>query len=111
VVDYTVGGSLGRMAEVLGRLAGVGDESTRIVPGHGRVDVRKADLRRARDQWQTINQRLEDHARQGRTVDEVIAAAPTRDFDMVVGVQDPTAFVRQAYNGVLARQRVAGAGR
>jgi cyclase len=103
VVDYSVGGSLGRMAEALGRLERIGDERTRIIPGHGRVDVTKADLRRTREEWLTINQRLETYARDGRTIDEVVAATPTREFDQTIGVQNPAPFVRQAYAGVLAR--------
>lgn len=103
VVDYSVGGSLGAMAEALGRLETVGNEATRIVPGHGRVDVRKADLRTTREIWLTINGRLEEMARQGRSLDEMLAALPTKDFDERVGVQNPQPFLRQAWGGVLAR--------
>jgi cyclase len=105
VVDYSVGGSLGRMAAALERLERVGDERTRIIPGHGKVDVTKADLRLARDRWMTINGKLEGYAKDGRSADEVVAAAPTREFDAAVGVQNPEPFVRQAYAGVLTRQR------
>jgi hypothetical protein len=59
-------------------------------------------MRQVREMWLAINQRLEDLARQGRSVDEVIAAAPTKDFDMALGVQNPEGFLRQAYGGVLA---------
>jgi hypothetical protein len=59
-------------------------------------------MRQIREVWLAINQRLEDHAREGRSADEVVAAAPTRDFDMRIGVTNPEAFVRQAYGGVLA---------
>ena len=59
-------------------------------------------MRQVREAWLAINQRLEDHARQGRSADEVVAAAPTREFDSRFGVANPEAFVRQAYGGVLA---------
>lgn len=101
VVDYSAGGSLTRMAEALGRLVAIGDERTRIIPGHGRVDVTKSDMRLAHERWTVISQRLEDFARQGRSVDEVVAAAPTREFDTAVGVQNAAPFVRQAYTGML----------
>jgi len=104
VVDYSVGGNLASMAAALGRLQRLGDENTRIIPGHGRVDVRMRDLRRTREIWLAIGDRLEGHARAGRPVDEVVATGPTRDFDMEIGVQNPAPFVRQAYSGVLARQ-------
>lgn len=104
VVDYTTGGSLKRMAEVLGQLDGLIDDETKIIPGHGPASVTRADLRRTREMWLAINQRLEDHARQGHAVDEVVQAAPTRDFDQAVGVSMPDPFVRQAYGGVIARR-------
>jgi cyclase len=105
VIDYAVGGSLARMAEVLDQMDKVGDANTRIIPGHGAATATKADLRQARDMWTTINQRLEQMAQQGRSVDEVIAAAPTKDFEMIVGARNPAGFLRQAYGGVLARRQ------
>ena len=102
VVDYGVGGSLGAMAAALERMDTVGDANTRIIPGHGMPGATKADMRQTREVWLAINQRLEDHARQGRSADEVVAAAPTREFDTRIGVANPEAFVRQAYGGVLA---------
>jgi glyoxylase-like metal-dependent hydrolase (beta-lactamase superfamily II) len=102
VVDYSAGGSLARMAATLEQMDKVGDANTRIIPGHGTPGATKTDMRQIRDVWLAINQRLEDHARQGHSADEVVAAAPTRDFDMRLGVVNAEAFVRQAYGGVLA---------
>jgi glyoxylase-like metal-dependent hydrolase (beta-lactamase superfamily II) len=102
VVDYGVGGSLAAMAAALVQMDRVGDANTRIIPGHGSPGATKAEMRQIREMWLAINQRLEEHARQGRSADEVVAAAPTRDFDMRIGVANPEAFVRQAYGGVLA---------
>ncbi|MBI4265254.1 MAG: MBL fold metallo-hydrolase [Acidobacteria bacterium] len=104
VVDYTVGGSLAAMAATLAQMDGVGDEATRIIPGHGAPGAGKAEMRQVRDIWLAINERLEAHAREGRSADDVVAAAPTRDFDARVGVRDAEGFVRQAYGGVLARR-------
>lgn len=105
VIDYSVGGSLARMTAALDQVNTVGDAATRIVPGHGPASVTKAQLRETRDIWAAINQRLEDHARQGRSVDDVIAAAPTREFDATIGTANPAAFLRQAYGGVLAARQ------
>jgi len=105
VVDYSVGGSLAAMAATLEQLDKVGDANTRIIPGHGAPGATKAEMRQIREVWLTINQRLEDHARQGRSADEVVAATPTRDFDMRIGVTAPESFVRQAFGGVLAGRR------
>ena len=44
------------------------------------------------------------HAKAGRSADEVVKAAPTKEFDAKRGVTDASGFVRQAYGGVLARR-------
>ena len=110
VVDFTVGGSLAAMAAALERIDKIGDARTRIIPGHGPVATR-TELRAAREVWLMINQRLEKMAAEGRTIDEVVKAAPVKDLDGRVGPQaSQTAegFLRQAYSGLLAGRR-AGA--
>jgi glyoxylase-like metal-dependent hydrolase (beta-lactamase superfamily II) len=102
VVDYSVGGSLARMTAVLEQMDKVGDAGTRIISGHGNPNSTKAEMREIRNAWMEINSRLEAFAKQGRTVDEVLAAAPTKEFDGRFG--NPMGFLRQAYGGVLARQ-------
>jgi glyoxylase-like metal-dependent hydrolase (beta-lactamase superfamily II) len=109
VVDFTVGGSLAGMAAALERVEKAGNAQTRVIPGHGPVAT-KAELRAARETWLAINQRLETMAREGRTIDEVIKAAPTREHDAKVGaqaVQTSEGFLRQAYGGVQARMNKA----
>lgn len=107
VVDFTVGGSLAGMAAALERVEKAGNAQTRVIPGHGPVAT-KAELRTTRETWLAINQRLEAMAKEGRTIDEVIKAAPTKEFDAKVGgqaAQTAEGFLRQAYGGVLARRR------
>jgi glyoxylase-like metal-dependent hydrolase (beta-lactamase superfamily II) len=104
VVDYTVSGSLGSMAATLGQMDRLVDANTRIIPGHGPASVTREQMRQTREVWLAINQRLEDHAKAGRAIEEVIAAGPTRDFDMRVGTQNSEGFLRQAYGGVLAKR-------
>jgi glyoxylase-like metal-dependent hydrolase (beta-lactamase superfamily II) len=103
VVDFTVGGSLAGMAAALERVEKVGNAQTRIIPGHGPVST-KAELRATREMWFTINQRLDAMVKQGRTIDEVIKSAPTKDFDPKVGAQTAEGFLRQAYGGLQARR-------
>jgi glyoxylase-like metal-dependent hydrolase (beta-lactamase superfamily II) len=107
VVDFTVGGSLAGMAAALERVDKVGNAQTRVIPGHGPVAT-KTELRAARETWLAINQRLETMAKEGKSIDEVLKAAPTTDFDAKVGPQAAATaegFLRQAYGGVLARRR------
>jgi cyclase len=107
VVDFTVGGSLAGMIDGLDRLQRAVSPKTQIIPGHGPVATIK-EMRATRQTWFAINQRLETMAKEGRSVEEVVKAAPTRDFDAKVGpqaAQTSEGFLRQAYGGVLARQK------
>ena len=109
VVDFTVGGSLAGMTSALDRLERVVNPKMQIIPGHGPV-VGMKEMRATRNIWAELNQRLETMAKEGRTVDEVVKAAPTKDFDAKVGpqaAQTADGFLRQAYGGVLARQKRA----
>ena len=52
----------------------------------------------------TVHERLAAMVKQGKSVDEVVAAAPTKDLDEQWGKARPAAgFVRQAYNSLLHR--------
>ena len=104
VVDFTVGGSLAGMAAALERLEKVGDARTRVIPGHGPVAT-KTELRATRDTWLAIDQRLQAMAKEGRSIEEVLKAAPTKEFDARIGAQaaqTAEGFLRQAYGGLLA---------
>ncbi|HEY7792028.1 MAG TPA: MBL fold metallo-hydrolase [Vicinamibacterales bacterium] len=105
VIDYTVGGSLARMAESLGEMDQRIEDGTKIIPGHGPASVTRVDMRGIREMWTTINDRLERHAKQGDPIEAVIAAAPTREFDATLNVKNPESFLKQAYGGVLARRK------
>jgi cyclase len=109
VVDFTVGGSLVGMVSALDRLDRVVNLKTQIIPGHGPV-VSMKEMRGTRSVWVELNQRLEAMAKEGRSVEEVVKAAPTKEFDAKVGpqaAQTAEGFLRQAYGGILARQKKA----
>ena len=100
-IDYSTGGWIGGMAAAAGALLQVGDAQTRIIPGHGAM-ASKADLRTCRDMLATIDDRLSAMVKQGKTVDEAVAAAPTRDFDAWAGGAGSAGrFVRMAYTSIL----------
>jgi glyoxylase-like metal-dependent hydrolase (beta-lactamase superfamily II) len=105
VVDFTVGGSLAGMAAALERVEKVGNAQTRIIPGHGPV-AGKAELRAARETWLGINRRLETMVKEGRSIDEVLKAGVTKEYDAKVGpqaAQTAEGFLRQAYGGLTRR--------
>jgi len=105
VIDYSTGGWIGGMAGACDVMLKVGDAKTRVIPGHGAL-ASKDDLRASRDMLHTVHERLAAMAKQGKTVEEVIAAAPTKDLDEQWGKARPASgFVRQAYNSLLHRNR------
>ena len=62
----------------------------------------KEDLKTTRDMLAAIHQRLEKLIKEGKTVDEAIAAAPTKDFDAMwgKGSMKPDVFTRVAYTSI-----------
>jgi hypothetical protein len=58
-----------------------------------------------RDAWGQMNLAIETMVQQGRTVEEVIAAAPTKDWDAQLGTATRDGFIRQAYGGIRAARQ------
>ena len=82
--DYTTGGWLGGMVEGQKALLKVTNAGTRIVPGSGPV-LTQADLDAENQMLATLKDRLAKLMKQGMGPKEMIAAAPTQDFDDEVG--------------------------
>jgi hypothetical protein len=89
-------------AEALGK---IGDAQTRIIPGHGPLAT-KSDLQAARDMLATTHERLAQLIKAGKSVEEAIAAKPTREFDerFAQGPRKPDAFVPIAYTSIVRHQ-------
>ncbi len=79
-LDLSSGGTVAGMIAGLDRLAALGDEQTKFIPGHGPLASR-ADVRAARDLLRAMCGRVLALAREGRSVDEIVAAKPTKDYD------------------------------
>jgi cyclase len=80
IIDLTSPGSIDGMILSVNRILAQTDEQTRIVPGHGPVATR-ADLQDYRDMLVQVRQRINALITAGKTMDEAVAAAPTKDFD------------------------------
>ena len=78
------------------------NDATQIVPGHGPM-ARRADLVRYVEVLGTISERFTKAKADGKTVDEVLAAGFTTEFDAQWGggFLKPEAWVRCAYTSVL----------
>ena len=105
LIDYSTSGWIGGMASAADRLLEVGDAQTRIIPGHGPL-ASKDDLRASRDMLAAVHERLERFRKEGRSANEVVAAAPTKDFDTRFGKgMKPDQFAEIAYTGLLRHAR------
>ena len=80
IIDLASGGSIDGMIQSLDRVLAQTDAQTKIVPGHGPVATR-ADLQEYRDMLAQVRQRIKVLITSGKTIDEAVAAAPTKDFD------------------------------
>jgi cyclase len=78
------------------------DEQTKIVPGHGPVATR-ADLQDYRDMLVQVRQRIKVLITAGKTMDEAVAAAPTKDFDAKwgSGYVTPDVFTKIVFSSLI----------
>jgi cyclase len=83
-IDVGSGGTVaGTLAAVDQVLAMVGDD-TKIVPGHGPLATR-ADLLAYRRMLATVQERVQALVREGRSLQDAVAARPTAEFDEAWG--------------------------
>ena len=78
-IDVGNGGSHDGMIDACWELAGIIDEETIIIPGHGQLSTR-TDLLEYRAMLMTIRDRVKDLIAEGRTIDQIIASNPARGF-------------------------------
>jgi len=96
-IDLTNGGSLNGMIEGLGVTIGMAGPNTKIIPGHGPM-VDRAALIAHRDMIIAIRDKVAALVQQGKSVDEVLAAKPTSDYDNIPSASTTSErFVRQLY--------------
>jgi glyoxylase-like metal-dependent hydrolase (beta-lactamase superfamily II) len=108
-IDVAAGGDVNQLIDSLNRLldltvAGKKSEGgTMVVPGHGHVaDV--ADVAYYRDMVTIIRDRVKDMASKGMTLQQILAAGPTREYNprygKTTGDWTTDKFVEAVYRGV-----------
>ena len=105
ILDYTTGGWIGGLSDACKTLLGVGDAQTRIIPGNGPVQTH-ADLQAQADMCATMRTRFVEMMRKGMSAKDMLAAAPTKEFDARWG--DPQLFITNAYPGLWGHVREIG---
>ncbi|MBV1776856.1 MBL fold metallo-hydrolase [Burkholderiaceae bacterium DAT-1] len=100
-VDLNNGGSLNGILDGLATIIGRAGPNTRIIPGHGPITDRKGIVAQ-RDIILAVRDRITELVRQGKSLDEVIAARPTADFDNTVqdGAKSSERFIKWVYTEV-----------
>ena len=93
-IDHGNGGSMDGMIEALWTIAGLINDDTVIIPGHGQLSTR-ADLLEYRMMLVTIRGRIKDQIARGRSVDQVVAANPARGY--AEPGEGTTGWLRTAY--------------
>jgi cyclase len=103
-VDLNNGGSLNGILEGLGATIGRAGPHTKIIPGHGPITDRNG-LIATRDLILAVRDKVAALIAQGKTLDEVIAAKPTADFDAQVpqGAQSAERFIKWLYTDLKAQ--------
>jgi cyclase len=107
VIDYSTFGWLGGMVSASETLLKVGDAKTRVIPGHGPL-ASKDDLKATHDMLAAVYAKLEPMAKQGKSVDAVVAAHPTQEFDdkWGKGLLPPDAWVKVAYTSIVRHNQI-----
>jgi glyoxylase-like metal-dependent hydrolase (beta-lactamase superfamily II) len=105
ILDYVTGGWIGGLQQANQALLKVGNADTRMVPGSGPVQTR-ADLQGQADMCNAMRDRLVKLMRQGMGPQDMIDAAPSKEFDAKWG--NPELFIRNAYRGMWGHVRELG---
>jgi cyclase len=97
-IDASTGGTIDGMIAGAERALKLVDTRTKIVPGHGPLADRAA-LTQYRDVLATVRDRVQKLKKDGRTLDEVVRANPTKDFDATwgKGMMQPKDFIGLVY--------------
>lgn len=100
-IDYSTGGNIDGMIRATERNLSVVTDKTVIIPGHGPI-ANKAALTEYRDMLVAIRNNVAKLKKQGRSLQETIAAKPTAAFDAKWGqfLMTPALFTKLVYAGV-----------
>lgn len=100
-IDYSTGGSIdGMIRAAQANVARVSDK-TIVIPGHGPIG-NKSQLTEFRDMLVAVRDRIATLKKQGRSLDEIVAAKPTAEYNSKWGgfVIDGDFFAKLVYKGV-----------
>ncbi|UCC73210.1 MAG: MBL fold metallo-hydrolase [Gemmatimonadota bacterium] len=100
-IDYSAGGSIDGVIAAVQRVLATVDDDTKIIPGHGPLS-NKAELGEYLGMLVGVRDAIVAEIAEGRSVEEVIAASPTAEWDEEwgEGYLNPETFTRIVYAGL-----------
>jgi len=101
-IDYGSGGHIAGMIDAVDRMLALSGNDTQIIAGHGGPVIDRAQLAEYRDLLATVHQRLEALIDQGASLEQVLAAGVTAEFDATwgQGFIDAERWVELNYRGL-----------
>ena len=104
-IDDGSGGTIGGVIGAADSALALANDDTKIIPGHGALS-NKRELRAYRDLLATIRDRVQKLKAEGKTMEQVVAAKPTAEWDAKwgTGFMKPDTFLAIVYLTVDARR-------
>lgn len=101
-IDLSSGGSIDGVIAAAEAAMALADENTRFIPGHGPLSSLD-DLESYREVLSTVRQRVAEMIDEGMSEDDVVAAAPSAEWDEAWGggFIGPEAFLRSVYRSLM----------
>ena len=98
VIDYATGGWIGGLVDATKKLLAITNADTLVVPKHGASQPR-SHLQAQLEMLTVVRSRIENLMRKGKSIQEMLAADVTAEFDAVWGANRDR-FVANIYNGL-----------
>jgi len=100
-IDVGHGGSITGLIAALDRIAAMIDSGTKVIPGYGPLLDRKGVVG-FRDMLAAVRDRIAKLIQEGKTLEQVLAAKPTADFDKTMAPDIPAEmFVKIVYGDLI----------
>ncbi len=101
-IDYSTGGHIDGMIQAADANIAASTDKTIVIPGHGRPVSKRSELKEYRDMLVAIRENVASLKKQGKSLEDVVAAKPTAAYDAKWGgfVISPAFFTKLVYMGV-----------
>ena len=95
-IDQPHGGSIDGMIKGVDKILSIVNDDTKIIPGHGAL-ANKKDLLEYKKMLQILRDRIAGAMKAGKTLNEIIAADPTKEYTAAF---DRSAFITLVYDSL-----------